>query len=81
VSSIGHFFIDTGLTLNANNSIVITGTTLAGVYLAEFEEMWAGSLHEDKADSTLHLLDWDGTGVEHFAPTDPGGLRGVGRVD
>jgi hypothetical protein len=56
-SSIGHFFIDTGLTLNANNSIVITDTTLAGIYLAEFEEMWAGSLHEDKADSTLHLLD------------------------
>jgi len=48
---------------------VITGTTLAGVYLAEFEEMWAGSLHEDKADSTAHLLDWDGTGVENFSPT------------
>jgi hypothetical protein len=50
--------------LNANNSIVITDTTLAGIYLAEFEEMWAGSLHEDKADSTAHLLDWDGTGVQ-----------------
>jgi hypothetical protein len=27
------------MTLNANNSIVITDTTLAGVYLAEFEKM------------------------------------------
>lgn len=50
-------FTATGLTLNADNSIVITDTTLAGVYLAEFDEMWAGSLHEDKADSTVHLLD------------------------
>jgi hypothetical protein len=50
-------FTDTGLTLNANNSIVITDTMLAGVYLVEFEEMWAGSLHEEKADNTPHLLD------------------------
>ncbi|HUX75051.1 MAG TPA: hypothetical protein VMY40_00245 [Anaerolineae bacterium] len=78
MSSIGQFFTDTGLKPNANNSIVITDTTLAGAYVTEFEETWAGSLHEDKADNTLHLLDWDGTGVEHFAPTDPGGLRGVG---
>jgi hypothetical protein len=49
--------------------MVMTDTTLAGAYLAEFEEMWAGSLHEDKADNTVHLLDWDGTGVESFSPT------------
>jgi len=64
-------FTDTCLTLNANNSIVITDTTLAGVYLAEFEEMWAGTFHEDKADNTAHLLDYDGTQVESFfSPTD-----------
>jgi hypothetical protein len=64
-------FTDTGLTLNANNSLVITDTTMAGVYLAEFEEMWAGSFQEDKADNTPHLLDYAGTGVESFfSPTD-----------
>jgi phosphatidylserine/phosphatidylglycerophosphate/cardiolipin synthase-like enzyme len=64
-------FTDTGLTLNANNSIVITDTTLAGVYTTEFAEMWAGSFHEDKTDNTLHLLDYNGTGLEtYFSPTD-----------
>jgi hypothetical protein len=64
-------FTDTGLTLNANNTIVITDTVLAGAYTAEFEEMWSGSFHEDKADNTVHLLDYDGTLVEsYFSPTD-----------
>ena len=64
-------FTDTGLTLNANNGIVITDTTLAGVYTAEFEEMWAGNFHEAKADNTLHVLDYDGTFLEsYFSPTD-----------
>jgi phosphatidylserine/phosphatidylglycerophosphate/cardiolipin synthase-like enzyme len=38
-------FTDTGLTLNANNSIVVTDTYLSAVYGAEFDEMWAGSFH------------------------------------
>ncbi len=62
---------DTGLTLNTNNSIVITDTILAGIYTAEFEEMWGGSFHNDKIDNTAHLLDYDGTRVEcYFSPTD-----------
>jgi uncharacterized repeat protein (TIGR01451 family) len=64
-------FTDAGLTLNANNTIVVTDTTLAGIYTAEFEEMWTGKFHEDKADDTAHLLDYNGTLVEsHFSPTD-----------
>lgn len=64
-------FTDTGLTLNANNSIVITDTTLADIYETEFAEMWAGKFHRDKADNTVHLLDYDGTRLEtYFSPTD-----------
>jgi len=64
-------FTDTGLTLNANNSIVITDIALADVYTAEFEEMWAGAFHGAKSDNTPHLLDYNGTGVEsYFSPTD-----------
>jgi hypothetical protein len=54
-------FTDTGLTLNANNRIVITDTTLAT--WPGLRRCGRGSLHQDKADSTLHLLDRDGTGV------------------
>ncbi len=62
---------DTGLTLNANNSVIITDTTLAGIYQTEFEEMWSGNFHGDKTDNTAHLLDYDGTLVEsYFSPTD-----------
>lgn len=64
-------FTDTGLTLNANNAIVITDTTLASIYTTEFEEMWAGAFHEAKTDNTAHILDYDGTQVEvYFSPTD-----------
>jgi len=64
-------FTDTGLTLNANNTIVITDTTLADIYATEFAEMWAGNFHEDKADNTVHLLDYNGTRLEsYFSPTD-----------
>jgi hypothetical protein len=62
---------DTGLTLNANSSVLVTDTTLAAIYLAEFEEMWAGRFDGAKADDTPHLLDYDGTLVEsYFSPTD-----------
>jgi phosphatidylserine/phosphatidylglycerophosphate/cardiolipin synthase-like enzyme len=64
-------FTDTGLTLNANNSIVITSTTLAQTYTTEFEEMWNGNFHGDKIDSTEHIFDFQGTRVESFfSPTD-----------
>jgi phosphatidylserine/phosphatidylglycerophosphate/cardiolipin synthase-like enzyme len=64
-------FTDTGLTLNANNSVIITDTTLAAIYTAEFEEMWTGDFHEDKADDTAHLLDYNGMLLEsYFSPTD-----------
>jgi phosphatidylserine/phosphatidylglycerophosphate/cardiolipin synthase-like enzyme len=64
-------FTDTGFSLNANNSIAITDTTLASVYTAEFEEMWTGNFHEDKEDNTAHLLDYSGTILEsYFSPTD-----------
>lgn len=64
-------FTDTGLILNANNSVIITDTVLAGIYQTEFEEMWSGSFHGDKEDNTTHLLDYNGTMVEsYFSPTD-----------
>jgi len=64
-------FSDTGLTLNAENSLVIGDTTLAGIYTAEFAEMWAGNFHEAKTDNTPHLLDYDGTLLKSFfSPTD-----------
>ena len=64
-------FTDTGLTLNANNSIVITSTLLAETYTIEFEEMWTGNFQTDKTDNTAHHLDYDGTLVESFfSPTD-----------
>lgn len=62
---------DNCLTLNANNSIVITSTVLADVYATEFAEMWGGVFHDAKTDNTAHLFDYDGTLVEsHFSPTD-----------
>ncbi|MBN1250279.1 MAG: lamin tail domain-containing protein [Anaerolineae bacterium] len=62
---------DTCLTLNANSSIAITDTVLAGSYTAEFEEMWAGSFSGDKTVNTIQHLDYGGTLVEsYFSPTD-----------
>ena len=64
-------FTDTGFTLNANNSVRITDTTLANVYATEFEEMWAGNFHSAKTDNTTHLFNYNGTLVEsYFSPTD-----------
>lgn len=64
-------FTDTGFTLNANNSIVITSTTLATVYASEFNEMVSGVFQGSKADNTAHLLDYNGTLVElYFSPSD-----------
>jgi HKD family nuclease len=64
-------FTDTGLTLNANNGIVITSTILANTYQTEFEELWSGLFHSDKSDNTAHQLDYQGTLVESFfSPTD-----------
>ena len=64
-------FTDTGLSLNANNSIVITSTVLAETYTTEFEELWTGQFQGDKADNTAHHLDYEGTLVESFfSPTD-----------
>jgi len=64
-------FTDNGLTLNANNNIVITDTILADIYAAEFAEIWTGNFDEDKADNTVHLLDYNGTRLEsYFSPTD-----------
>ena len=62
---------DTGFTLNANNSLAVTDTVLASVYTTEFGEMWGGSFQGDKADNTIHLLDYNGTRLESFfSPTD-----------
>jgi len=64
-------FTARGLTLNANNSIIISDTLLASVYETEFEEMWAGDFQAAKMDNTPHLLDYDGTLLEsYFSPTD-----------
>ena len=62
---------DTGFTLNANNSIVITDTTLAAVYTTEFTEMWNGSFQGAKTDNTAHLFNYNGIRLEsYFSPTD-----------
>lgn len=62
---------DTGFTLNANNSTIITDTTLADVYTIEFNEMWAGNFQKNKTDNTPHLFDYNGTALEsYFSPTD-----------
>jgi phosphatidylserine/phosphatidylglycerophosphate/cardiolipin synthase-like enzyme len=62
---------DTGLTLNANNAIIIQDTTLAALYHSEFDEMWQGDFHGAKTDNTAHILDHAGTRVEsYFSPTD-----------
>lgn len=62
---------DTGFTLNANNSVVITDTTLATVYTTEFEEMWADNFQGAKTDNTAHLFNYNGTRLEsYFSPTD-----------
>ena len=64
-------FTDTCLTLNANNSLVVTDTILANIYTTEFNEMWGGAFHGDKADNTPHLLNYNGTLVKSFfSPTD-----------
>lgn len=62
---------DTGFTLNANNSMVITDTILATVYTMEFTEMWNGSFQGAKADNTAHLFNYNGLQLEsYFSPTD-----------
>jgi hypothetical protein len=62
---------DNCITLNANNSIIITSTVLATTYTAEFEEMWGGAFHRAKIDNTAHRFDFQGTQVEsYFSPTD-----------
>jgi phosphatidylserine/phosphatidylglycerophosphate/cardiolipin synthase-like enzyme len=62
---------DTGLTLNANNSLVLTDTFLSSVYTKEFEEMWSGAFYEDKTDNTIHLVQYDDAFVESTSsPTD-----------
>jgi phosphatidylserine/phosphatidylglycerophosphate/cardiolipin synthase-like enzyme len=62
---------DTGLTLNANSSMVITDTTLASSYTAEFEEMWGGRFDGDKTINTIQHLEYAGLLVEsYFPPTD-----------
>jgi phosphatidylserine/phosphatidylglycerophosphate/cardiolipin synthase-like enzyme len=64
-------FTDTGFTLNANNSLVMTDTVLAGTYTAEFAEMFGGSFDGAKTDDTHHLFDYQGTMLEsYFSPTD-----------
>jgi phosphatidylserine/phosphatidylglycerophosphate/cardiolipin synthase-like enzyme len=64
-------FTDTGFSLNANNSLVITDTLIASVYTLEFEEMWSGLFHKDKGDNSAHLLDYNDILVgSFFSPTD-----------
>ncbi len=64
-------FTDTCLTLNANNSLVITDTVLANIYTTEFNEMWGGAFHTAKSDNTSPLLDYNGATVKSFfSPTD-----------
>jgi phosphatidylserine/phosphatidylglycerophosphate/cardiolipin synthase-like enzyme len=62
---------DTGLTLDASDSIAVTDAVLASNYTAEFEEMWSGDFHEDKTVNTIQHLEYDDALVEnYFSPTD-----------
>ncbi len=67
---------ETGGELNADVVAVFTSDQLASIYTAEFDEMYAGAFHHNKADNTTHLLgttQWaDGSTVleSYFAPTD-----------
>ncbi len=64
-------FTDRGLSLNAENAMVITDTTLADIYTTEFDEMWSGKFHTAKEDNTKHILSFDDTLVEsYFSPSD-----------
>ena len=52
-------------------SVIVTPKDCSKCHTTEFEEMWAGTFHADKADNTPHLFDYDGTLVEsYFSPSD-----------
>jgi phosphatidylserine/phosphatidylglycerophosphate/cardiolipin synthase-like enzyme len=54
-------------------SVLIDNAELAGIYTAEFAEMYAGEFHDEKSDDTTHVLATlaDGTKIKsYFAPTD-----------
>lgn len=64
---------ESGGEYNSDVAALIDSPRLAAVYLAEFDEMFAGQFHNRKQDNTVHQLDgWsDGTQVEsYFSPTD-----------
>lgn len=63
---------DNGFTLNNNNAIVFTSTTVADIYTLEFEEMFvSGNFGTAKTDNTTHTLTYDGRPLEiYFSPSD-----------
>jgi hypothetical protein len=64
-------FTDTGLTLNANNSLVFTYAMLASNYTTEFNEMWAGRFDGNKTVNTIQHSEYGRTMVEScFSPND-----------
>ncbi len=61
---------DNGFTLNHNNSLVFTSTQLAAVYLADFDQMFAGHFMGAKTP-TAQTIDYNGISVEvYMAPQD-----------
>jgi phosphatidylserine/phosphatidylglycerophosphate/cardiolipin synthase-like enzyme len=63
-------YTDNGFTLNHNNGIVFTSTTMAEVYLSDFAQMFAGQFMGAKTP-TAKTIDYNGTPVEiYMAPQD-----------
>jgi phosphatidylserine/phosphatidylglycerophosphate/cardiolipin synthase-like enzyme len=71
---------ESGGEYNSDVAMLITSPALAGIYTAEFEEMFAGSFHRRKRDNTEHVVDEfsDGTIIEsYFSPSDHAAERAV----
>jgi phosphatidylserine/phosphatidylglycerophosphate/cardiolipin synthase-like enzyme len=64
---------ESGGEYHSDVAVLITSAALAGIYTAEFEEMFAGQFHHRKRDNTAHVVDdfSDGTIIEsYFSPSD-----------
>ena len=62
---------DNGFSRNHNNSIVLTGTQVADVYLRDFDQMWAGDFSVAKTATPEQRMNRSGEAVEvYFSPKD-----------
>ena len=62
---------DNGYTLNHNNALVFTSTTVANFYQQDFNQMWAGNFSVNKTASTTTTTTYNGQPLEvYFSPKD-----------